>query len=132
MAGTAASAVATGGDGPVGSWNATVTRPGTTAPIQLYFASNGLACLVTAEGRSMGSWTRTGHDTFNYEIKEALVVDGVDNGSVHINQDARQSGEAFESSGTSTVYGLDGSLLTTLTAQVKADRSSATVPSFLA
>lgn len=112
---------------PVGSWNATVTRPGVTMPIQLYFAANGVACLVTTDGESIGSWTRTGHDTFNYQIKEALVVGGVTEGWIYIDQDARQRGEKFGSSGTSTVYSLDGSLLEAVGAQVTADRASTTV-----
>lgn len=114
---------------PVGGWEATVTRPGATESVQMFFSRSGKACLISGGGLSVGTWKRTGANAFNYQIKEALSDgQGTQTGWVYINQNAAQSGDQFNSSGVSTIYDLSGNKQGAVTALVAAVRGTATPP----
>lgn len=110
---------------PVGSWQATVTRPGVTENITIDFYGDGHVCLFAGGGKSPGQWSTTGSSEFNFKVKENLLDEsGQVTGWVRIDQDAVQSGDAFTSEGISKVYDSDGTLTGTLTAQVDGTRQS--------
>ena len=114
---------------PVGSWEATVNRPGATEQVQMFFSRSGKACLISGAGLSLGTWERTGVNAFNYRIKEPLSDgQGTQTGWVYINQNAAQTGDQFNSSGVSTVYDLSGNKQGAVTAVVAATRGTATPP----
>ncbi|OLZ71644.1 hypothetical protein AV521_12070 [Streptomyces sp. IMTB 2501] len=117
---------------PVGSWEATVTRPGATDYVQMFFTRSGRACLISDGGTSLGSWVPTGPNAFNYRIKEALSDGhGTQTGWVYINQYAAQtSSNQFDSSGISTIYDLSGNKQGAVTAKVVATRGTATPPAY--
>ncbi|MFG2885283.1 hypothetical protein ACGFYV_23825 [Streptomyces sp. NPDC048297] len=111
--------------GTVGSWRATVTRPGATENITLDFYADGRVCLEVDGGKSPGWWHGTGHQTFNYKIKENMFdPSGNLLGWVKIDQDAVRSGTAFTSQGISRVYNPDGTLRDSVHVTVDATRQS--------
>ncbi|MGW3202922.1 hypothetical protein [Streptomyces sp. NPDC001135] len=117
---------------PVGSWESTVTRPGATDYVQMFFTRSGRACLISDGGTSVGTWRPTGPNAFNYRIKEPLSDGhGTQTGWVYINQYATQSGDdQFNSSGVSTIYDLSGNKQGAVTAKVIAVRGTATPPAY--
>ncbi|MFF1451679.1 hypothetical protein ACFVYF_26600 [Streptomyces sp. NPDC058274] len=114
---------------PVGSWEATVTRPGATENVQLFFSHAGKACLLTSGGESVGTWSPTGVNSFNFRIKEALAdADGTQTGWVYINQYAAQVGSHFNSSGVSNIYDLNGNNVGSVVSKLAGTRGSAKPP----
>ena len=114
---------------PVGSWQATVSRPDASYEVELFFHPNSAACLVSPAGRSQGTWKRTGAGTFNFKITERWYDDnGTSTGWVDINQNAEQYAARFTSSGISTVYRPDGTVETTVKVDISARRTSGDSP----
>ncbi|ANZ35115.1 hypothetical protein BBK82_02550 [Lentzea guizhouensis] len=90
-----------------GQWRVRVGRPGGETESELDFAEDGTATLVKG-GRGSGTWTATGAGTFSYRITEEMTDPA---GTVEINQDAVLNGDAFVSSGITTVRLADGSTI---------------------
>ncbi|MGW4229011.1 hypothetical protein ACWEF9_06940 [Streptomyces sp. NPDC004980] len=109
---------------PVGSWQAQVTREGAAYEVRLSFRLDRTVCLVSPAGASKGSWSRTGTDAFDYRIRETWHDEGgAVTGWVDIDQDAKQNGSSFTSSGVSTVYRPDGTVDSSVPVNISAVRT---------
>ncbi|MGZ3147652.1 hypothetical protein ACVDFE_37825 [Lentzea chajnantorensis] len=101
-----------------GRWRARVGRPGGDAVSELGFADDGTAALLGG-GTGSGTWTATGPGTFSYRITEEMAEPP---GTVEIAQDAVLSGDAFVSTGITTVRRADGSTIRTAHVRIAAIR----------
>lgn len=119
LSGLTATAVATTGYTPVGKWAGVNTRADGDHPSKHVFKADGTFFITNEQNTTTkGKWWKTGTNTFHIRVRGEKVYD--ENGNyfayVDFDQDAVQSGpNNFTSSGPSSFYLADGTLLDTAT-----------------
>lgn len=104
---------------PVGKWSGVNTRADGDHPSKHVFEADGTFFITNEQNTTTkGKWWKTGSNTFHIRVRGEKVYD--ENGAyfayVDFDQDAVQSGpDNFTSSGPSSFYLADGTLLDTAT-----------------
>jgi hypothetical protein len=119
---------------PLGTWDGTVQVPGDTHDATFSFTDKGVACLGfgtpdQVHGSGVGTWWATGTDHFSFHIlHDVLGPTGTLLGWVDVSQGAVQDANSFTSSGTSLTFDPDGNQTGSVTATVRATRTSGANP----
>lgn len=115
---------------PIGTWIGSVSpEGGGDHQVTLAFTTAGAACSTGDGIRGSGTWWRTGPDRFAFRILETISDEsGTHIFSIEVNQDARQRGTRFSSSGITRSFDPDGTPSGSGHASVAATRSSALPP----
>jgi hypothetical protein len=104
---------------PVGKWSGVNTRADGDHPTQHQFKADGSFFITNEQNTTTkGKWWKTGANTFHICVRGEKVYDenGVQFAYVDFDQDAVQSGpNSFTSSGPSSFYLMDGTLLSSAT-----------------
>jgi hypothetical protein len=116
---------------PIGTWQGTVVHGAGTGNVTLTFFVGGRVCLKSSPtdgsgggGEGVGTWRATGRNTFTYQLRERTFdKNGTTIGFVDVNQNARQVGRAFTSSGISLIYDVNGNLVGRTESRVTAARA---------
>lgn len=104
---------------PVGKWNGVNTRADGDHPTKHVFKADGTFFITNEQNTTTkGKWWKTGANAFHIRVRGEKVYDenGVQFAYVDFDQDAVQSGpNNFTSSGPSSFYLMDGTLLSAAT-----------------
>ncbi|MFD9904231.1 FAD-binding oxidoreductase [Streptomyces sp. NPDC059063] len=107
---------------PVGVWTGEVHRDGETDHWTLSFATDGTVALRTPVSVGTGVWSTGEPDRFSYEFTETFTAASGQSGHVRIRVEARLEGARYHGSADAEVYGADGALVHTTSAEFTGDR----------
>jgi|SRR4028118_51996 hypothetical protein len=114
--------------GPVGSWFFEVQfSNGEQERVLGAFTSDGILILTVERNKApgYGVWSGTGSNRFTYKFREPIYeVNGNLFGEVYVVQQAtlNSAKDSFESTGTGTIYDLNGNIISTDSTTVRATR----------
>jgi predicted ester cyclase len=113
---------------PLGYWTGTVTHDGQIDHYTVDFAEDGKLVMNTPVSSGQGTWTSTGPDTFDFEVREVFDKAAKMPASyIDIVISATLSGEEYSGSGSASIHAEDGSMIYKTAAETSAQVAPAPV-----